>query len=63
MSSSVHSKLKPEPEFKYEHKVRRCLMCRESFDSAWPGERICSRCKQKQQWRTGSSLPIRRWNA
>ncbi len=58
MSSSVHSKLKPEPEHKYENKTRQCLMCRESFISEWPGERICSKCKQKANWRTGSDTPL-----
>ncbi len=30
---------KPEPLHTYEAKSRRCLKCRESFTSSWPGER------------------------
>ncbi|GAB4229800.1 MAG: hypothetical protein Tsb0032_36370 [Kiloniellaceae bacterium] len=38
-------------------KVRQCLRCRKSFDSQWAGERICTRCKNSNTWRSG--LPVR----
>jgi len=44
-------------------KVRRCLKCRATFPSEWSGERICSRCKHSNAWRTGVSIassPVRR---
>lgn len=34
-------------------KFRRCLMCRDSFESSWAGERICKRCKSTAAWREG----------
>ena len=34
-------------------KTRRCLMCRDSFESSWPGERVCKRCKSTAAWREG----------
>ena len=40
---------------KYEAKDRSCLMCRDDFESAWSGERICKRCKSQAQWQTGGS--------
>jgi hypothetical protein len=36
-------------------KKRRCLMCRKTFLSEWPGERICPQCKRKHSWREGDS--------
>jgi hypothetical protein len=50
------NRVKPEPLRTYEAKARRCLMCRESFTSAWPGERVCSTCKTTGMWREGSAL-------
>lgn len=47
---------KPEPERVYEVKTRNCLKCEESFESSWPGERICKRCKSSDSWRNGSSF-------
>ena len=35
-------------------KLRRCLRCRVKFRSAWAGERICSRCKTTNTWRSGT---------
>jgi hypothetical protein len=32
---------------------RRCLMCDGHFASAWPGERICTKCKTGSAWRQG----------
>jgi hypothetical protein len=47
---------KPEPERVYEVKTRNCLKCEESFESSWPGERICKRCKSSDSWRNSSSF-------
>jgi hypothetical protein len=47
---------KPEPERVYDAKVRNCLKCREEFDSSWPGERVCKRCKSTDGWRNGSNF-------
>jgi hypothetical protein len=44
---------KPEPERVYIPKMRSCLRCRSDFESAWPGERICRRCKSSEDWRQG----------
>ena len=44
-------------------KVRQCLRCQATFDSAWAGERICSRCKSTAAWRKGvpqQSHPVSR---
>ncbi|HAE01010.1 MAG: hypothetical protein CMM78_08670 [Rhodospirillaceae bacterium] len=49
MSDSSKNK-KPESDRKYETKTRKCLMCRSDFKSAWPGERVCSNCKQTSAW-------------
>lgn len=32
---------------------RRCLMCNTEFDSEWPGERICTRCRATAAWKRG----------
>ncbi|WP_419913129.1 hypothetical protein [Hoeflea sp.] len=42
-----------EERVNVERKRRRCLMCREMFDSFGPGNRICKKCKSKQAWRSG----------
>jgi hypothetical protein len=34
-------------------KKRPCLVCREQFESAWAGERICRKCKSTAAWRSG----------
>jgi len=47
---------KPRPSEPQEPKSRRCLMCRDRFESAWPGERICKRCKSTAAWREGGTL-------
>lgn len=33
---------------------RQCLMCHDHFASAWPGERICAKCKTGSAWRRGT---------
>lgn len=38
-------------------KARQCLRCKATFSSKWSGERICSRCKGSNAWRTGA--PVR----
>ncbi len=43
---------KPEPEVSHEVKQRRCLICGHGFMSAWPGERVCRRCRGSELWRT-----------
>jgi hypothetical protein len=35
-----------------EQKVRKCLICRDSFPSAWAGERVCRKCKSTSTWRS-----------
>jgi len=44
-----------EAETNLESKSRRCLMCGETFESEWAGERICRRCKGTTAWRTGTA--------
>lgn len=51
--SNADKNSKPEPERKYEAKIRLCLKCREEFRSEWPGERICRSCKSSSAWREG----------
>ena len=47
------------PERTYIAETRRCLNCRERFESSWPGERICRRCKARDSWRDGTtSAPV-----
>jgi len=45
---------KPQSDRNYETKVRKCLMCRGEFKSSWPGERVCSNCKQTSAWNDSS---------
>ena len=40
---------KPEPEQVQVAKTRKCLKCREEFESSWSGERICKRCKSSME--------------
>ena len=37
-----------------EQQIRKCLICRSFFESAWAGERICRRCKDTAAWRSGA---------
>jgi hypothetical protein len=53
MSDSSKNK-KPESDRQYEQKSRKCLMCQGDFKSAWPGERVCSNCKQTSAWNDSS---------
>lgn len=34
-------------------KIRNCLRCSTPFESAWPGERVCRRCKGSGVWKRG----------
>jgi hypothetical protein len=45
---------KSEPKRTTEQKIRKCLICRSPFPSAWAGERICRRCKNTSAWRSGA---------
>lgn len=45
---------KPESDRQYVAKERKCLMCRNTFMSSWPGERVCSSCKQTSSWNDSS---------
>ena len=46
-----------EQPFRGVPKLRRCLRCQVSFNSEWAGERICTRCKNSNAWRSG--IPAR----
>ncbi len=46
---------KSTPERTYIAKTRRCLKCRELFESNWAGERICRRYKGRNSWREGTT--------
>jgi len=48
--------MKPEPERVYEVKTRKCLRCQDAFESSWPGERVCKRCKSSDSWRNSSDF-------
>lgn len=49
---------RPAPERTYVAKRRPCLMCRTEFVSSWPGERVCSNCKQTADWAAGDATHI-----
>ncbi len=57
-SKNTHQK--PEPLRTYEAKARRCLMCRETFASSWPGERVCPSCKTTIIWRVRGEFVLTR---
>lgn len=50
--------MKPEPERVYEVKMRNCLRCQDTFESSWPGERVCKRCKSSDSWRNASDYEV-----
>lgn len=35
-----------------EQKIRKCMICRDAFPSAWAGERVCRKCKSTSTWRS-----------
>lgn len=47
---------KPVSEKKGTEKLRKCLMCRAHFKSAWIGERVCRRCKSTTTWQGGGMI-------
>ncbi len=52
----MSEKTKSEPKTdsgKDPARLRRCLLCGETFASAGPHNRICKRCKSSQVWRQG----------
>ncbi|PPR21828.1 MAG: hypothetical protein CFH39_01579 [Alphaproteobacteria bacterium MarineAlpha10_Bin2] len=54
MPPSYHRK--PKPSREYQNKKRNCLKCGEKFLSEWTGERICPKCKQTTEWRSGAGI-------
>jgi len=36
-----------------EPKSRQCLKCRDDFHSEWSGQRVCTKCKNRSEWRSG----------
>ena len=34
---------------------RACLKCRTPFTSGWAGERVCTACKSRTDWRQGAT--------
>mgnify|MGYP004250187505 FL=1 len=54
MPPSYHRK--PKPSREYQNKQRNCLKCGEKFLSEWTGERICPKCKQTTEWRSGAGI-------
>jgi hypothetical protein len=43
-------------------KIRKCLLCRKPFPSAWAGERVCRKCKSTSAWRSASIERRSIWN-
>ena len=44
---------KPKSDREHTQQRRRCLMCWKLFMSTWPGQRICTDCKESRTWRDG----------
>jgi hypothetical protein len=42
-----------DPPRQVTPKQRVCLRCQTPFESAWAGERICTKCKHSSAWRGG----------
>ena len=53
MDTKTSPTQKPKPDRVYSAKRRTCLMCRLVFESTWPGERVCRKCKATAGWRSG----------
>jgi hypothetical protein len=49
---------RPKPERTFEAKRRPCLMCRQEFQSEWPGHRVCGGCKQTEAWASGEAVHV-----
>lgn len=43
---------RPENAPGAQTRTRRCLMCGQSFQSEWAGERVCKKCKSTTAWRS-----------
>ena len=56
MNKSLENPIKTDRPQRDTAKIRRCLKCRNEFPSEWAGERICARCKNKNEWRNSSPL-------
>lgn len=37
---------------------RRCLMCREGFESGHAGHRVCAKCKTSKLWQSGGGCSV-----
>ena len=48
------TKLKPDPQFRYEREQRKCLQCGKEFTSEHRGERVCPKCKAGAGWKTSN---------
>ena len=46
---------KAENEPPQQTTLRHCLKCQEPFESAWPGECVCRKCKTLRVWREGGA--------
>jgi predicted RNA-binding Zn-ribbon protein involved in translation (DUF1610 family) len=53
MASRRTDTKKPEPDRAPVKKKRKCLMCRNEFNSNHIGERVCPSCKETSVWRSG----------
>ncbi len=59
MSGSAASYLESDDSVRDSVKERKCLRCREPFQSHWSGERVCTRCKGTTAWKSGEPLKPR----
>lgn len=58
MPSRKRAKSRPDATAGMPTKKRHCLMCLDTFDSRWAGERVCPRCKGTSTWREGNSADV-----
>ena len=59
MTKSTTNEVPSEAPTWNNPKVRECLRCRSAFQSEWSGERVCSRCKNSNAWRSGAPFTSR----
>ena len=45
----------PTPEH-YVARVRKCLRCREGFDSSYAGDRVCPTCRERESMREAECI-------
>ena len=43
---------------KVDKKERKCMMCYKPFESTWNGNRICSGCKETDDWHYGNDYKV-----